>query len=146
MQNQSHEIDWSQNITSYKTGHRISVCLESKSEGARKKDQDMTYDASYKKSLELSYTSGTKLHFHRFYGNPKRVIVCFIKYASPKVIFIGMKWTRFLWSQSISCPRKKKKKKRHFDHCKVWHFSCFILFAIKYYEWYNQQNCNYGWK
>ena len=44
MQNQRHEVDGSQNITSYKTGHQVSICLESKSEGAKKKRERPRYD------------------------------------------------------------------------------------------------------
>lgn len=75
-----------------KQATRVSTCPESKLEENKKiKDKDVTYNASYKKSMEQGYISESKLHFFfSFYGNPKRVILCFMKYVLPKITFTSM--------------------------------------------------------
>ena len=69
-----------------KQATRVSTCPESKLEENKKiKDKDVTYNASYKKSMEQGYISESKLHFFfQFLWKPKEsdsvlYEVCFTK-------------------------------------------------------------------
>lgn len=97
------------------------VCLESKSEGAKKKkerDQDMTYDASYKKK------SGTKLHFwnkvtfSQVLWKPKEGDSMLYKVCITKSYFHRYEMNQVSTKSKHFLPQRGKKK-RHFDRCKI---------------------------
>lgn len=82
LQDQNHEQDWIQNLTSYKMGHWVNVSPEAESE---EREREKRTCCQLQKYLEQSciFTGLMEIQSGWFVG--------FIKYASPKVTFSGMK-------------------------------------------------------